>query len=232
VATRRNGDAVTLDDFTVAIERIVAGLEKRSRILSPEERRRVAYHEMGHALVAATLPGVDPVHKVSIIPRGVGALGNPTEDRFLLARHDLENRIAVLMGGRAAEALVFDGEVSTGASDDLRRATEIATQMVTRYGVVETLGPRTYAPPPQPFLTRTTADHVEASEATEREIDIAVRDIVAKAFDRATEVLRARRADLDEGAHLLLQHETVTADQFPAISSAGPQLKPPGEFAG
>ena len=139
VATRRNGDAVTLDDFTVAIERIVAGLEKRSRILSPEERRRVAYHEMGHALVAATLPGVDPVHKVSIIPRGVGALGytmqRPTEDRFLLARHDLENRIAVLMGGRAAEALIFDGEVSTGASDDLQRATEIATEMVTRYGM-------------------------------------------------------------------------------------------------
>ena len=229
VATRRNGDAVTLDDFTVAIERIVAGLEKRSRILSPEERRRVAYHEMGHALVAATLPGVDPVHKISIIPRGVGALGytmqRPTEDRFLLARHDLENRIAVLMGGRAAEALIFDGEVSSGASDDLQRATEIATQMATRYGMVEPLGPRTYAPPRQPFLTGTTADRVEASEATEREIDIAVRDIAVKAFDRATEVLRKRRADLDEGARLLLAQETVTADQFPAIRSAGPQTK-------
>ena len=229
VATRRNGEAVTLDDFTVAIERIVAGLEKRSRILSPEERRRVAYHEMGHALVAATLPGVDPVHKVSIIPRGVGALGytmqRPTEDRFLLARHDLENRVAVLMGGRAAEALIFDGEVSTGASDDLQRATEISTEMVTRYGMAETLGPRTYARPPQPFLTGTTADRVVASEATEREIDIAVRDIVVKAFDRATEVLRKRRADLDEGARLLLVQETVTADQFPAIRSPGPQTK-------
>jgi cell division protease FtsH len=235
VATRRNGEAVTLDDFTVAIERIVAGLEKRSRILSPEERRRVAYHEMGHALVAATLSGVDPVHKVSIIPRGVGALGytmqRPTEDRFLLARHDLENRIAVLMGGRAAEALIFDGEVSTGASDDLQRATEIATEMVTRYGMAETLGPRTYAPPPQPFLTGSTANRIEASEATERDIDIAVRDIVVKAFDRATEVLRARRADLDEGARLLLAQETVTADQFPAIRSAGPQAKP-REIAG
>ncbi len=117
VATRRNGDAVTLDDFTAAIERIVAGLEKKSRVLGPAERSRVAHHEMGHALVAASLPGVDPVHKVSIIPRGVGALGytmqRPTEDRFLLARQELENRIAVLMGGRAAEALVFDGEVST-----------------------------------------------------------------------------------------------------------------------
>ena len=231
VATRRNGEAVTLDDFTLAIERIVAGLEKRSRILSPEERRRVAYHEMGHALVAATLPGVDPVHKVSIIPRGVGALGytmqRPTEDRFLLARHDLENRVAVLMGGRAAEALIFDGEVSTGASDDLQRATEISTEMVTRYGMAETLRTRTYARPPQPFLTGTTADRVVASEATEREIDIAVRDIVVKAFDRATEVLRKRRADLDEGARLLLVQETVTADQFPAIRSAGPQSKSP-----
>jgi len=229
VATRRNGDAVTLDDFTVAIERIIAGLEKKSRMLSPEERRRVAYHEMGHALVAATLPGIDPVHKVSIIPRGVGALGytmqRPTEDRFLLARHDLENRISVLMGGRAAEALIFDDEVSTGASDDLQRATEIATAMVTRYGMSETLGPRTYAPPPQPFLTGTTVNRVDASEATEREIDIAVRDIVAKAFERATEVLQARRANIDEGARLLLAQETVTADQFPAIRSAGPETK-------
>jgi cell division protease FtsH len=228
VATRRNGDAVTLDDFTAAIERIVAGLEKKSRVLSPEERRRVAYHEMGHALVAATLPGVDPVHKVSIIPRGVGALGytiqRPTEDRFLLARHDLENRISVLMGGRAAEALVFDGEVSTGASDDLQRATEIATEMVTRYGMTEKLGPRTYARPPQPFLTGTTANHVEASEATEREIDIEVRDIVVRSFERASEILLSRRADLDEGARLLLAQETVTADQFPAIRS-GPQIK-------
>ena len=229
VATRRKGDAVTLDDFTAAIERIVAGLEKRSRVLGPDERRRVAYHEMGHALVAATLPGVDPVHKVSIIPRGVGALGytiqRPTEDRFLLARGDLENRVAVLMGGRAAEALIFDGEVSTGASDDLQRATEIATEMVTRYGMNETIGQRTYARPPQPFLTGTTANRIEASEATEREIDIAVRDILAKAFDRATEVLRARRANLDEEANLLLAQETVTADQFPPIQSAAPGPK-------
>ena len=109
----------------------------------------------------------------------------------MLARRDLENRIAVLMGGRAAEALIFDGEVSTGASDDLQRATQIATGMVTRYGIAESFRPRTYAPPPQPFLTGTTADHIEASEATEREIDIAVRDIVVKALDRATEVFES-----------------------------------------
>src|SRR6266436_1189814 len=230
VATRRNGEAVTLDDFTVAIERIVAGLEKRSRILSPEERRRVAYHEMGHALVAATLPGVDPVHKVSIIPRGVGALGytmqRPTEDRFLLARQELTNRIAVLMGGRASEALIFDGEVSTGAADDLQRATQIAMEMVTRYGMNETVGQRTYAPPPQPFLAGTTANRVDASETTEREIDVAVRDLVAKALGRATDILGARRADLDEGARLLLAQETLTADQFPAIRSTVQPAKP------
>src|SRR4029077_11795349 len=112
--------AVALDDFTGAIERIVAGIEKKSRVLSPEERRRVAYHEMGHALVASSLPGVDPILKVSIIPRGVGALGytiqRPTEDRFLLAESDLKNRITVLMGGRAAEGLIFAGNVSTGAA--------------------------------------------------------------------------------------------------------------------
>jgi cell division protease FtsH len=231
VATRRKADAVTLDDFTAAIERIVAGLEKKSRVLGPAERSRVAHHEMGHALVAATLPGVDPVHKVSIIPRGVGALGytmqRPTEDRFLLGRQELENRIAVLMGGRAAEALVFDGEVSTGASDDLQRATQIALEMVTRYGMNETVGQRTYAAtPPQPFLAGAAPDHIEASDTTEREIDVAVRDLVARAFGRATEILRSRRADLDEGARLLLARETLTADQFPAIRSTAQPVRP------
>jgi cell division protease FtsH len=220
-ATRRKADAVTLDDFTAAIERAVAGLEKRSRVLSKDERRRVAYHEMGHALVASSLPGVDPILKVSIIPRGVGALGytiqRPTEDRFLLAASDLQNRIAVLMGGRAAENLVFDGEVSTGAADDLQRATEIALEMVTRYGMDKQLGQRTYAPPPQPFLTGTTANRVDAAEATAREIDLAARDIIARAFDRATEILKTRRGDLDEGVKLLLAQETVTAEQYAAI---------------
>jgi len=230
VATRRNATSVGLNDFTEAIERIVAGLEKKSRVLNPEERRRVAYHEMGHALVAATLPGVDPVQKVSIIPRGVGALGytiqRPTEDRFLLGRSNLENRIAVLMGGRAAEQLVFDGEVSTGAADDLQRATEIALEMVTRYGMDEKVGQRTYAPGPQSMIQVPTANHVQAAEATAREIDVAVRDLLAKAFDRAREVLQKRRADLDAGAELLLKRETITADQFPPIRSARATLEP------
>ena len=230
VATRRNGTSVSLNDFTEAIERIVAGLEKKSRVLNEEERRRVAYHEMGHALVAATLPGVDPVQKVSIIPRGVGALGytiqRPTEDRFLLGRGNLENRIAVLMGGRAAEQLVFDGDVSTGAADDLQRATEIALEMVTRFGMDEKVGQRTYAPAPQPFVPGPTAEHVQAAEITGREIDVAVRDLLDKGFTRAREILAARRADLDAGVQLLLKRETLTVDDFPAIRSAKVAAEP------
>jgi cell division protease FtsH len=230
VATRRNGAAVSLSDFTEAIERIVAGPEKKSRVLNAEERRRVAYHEMGHALVAATLPGVDPVQKVSIIPRGVGALGytiqRPTEDRFLLGRANLENRIAVLMGGRAAEQLVFDGDVSTGAADDLQRATEIALEMVTRFGMDEKVGQRTYVPAPQPFMPVPTADHVQAAEITTREIDVAVRDLLGQGFNRAREILTTRRADLDAGAQLLLKRETITVDDFPAIRSVKVTTEP------
>jgi len=221
VATRRNAQDVSLNDFTDAIERIVAGLEKKSRVLNTEERRRVAYHEMGHALVATTLPGVDPVQKVSIIPRGVGALGytiqRPTEDRFLLNRSNLENRIAVLMGGRAAEQLVFEGDISSGAADDLQRATEIAMEMVTRYGMDRKVGQRTYAPAAQPFLQAPTGGHVAAAEVTNREIDVAVRDLLSQGFERACEILRTRRSDLDAGANLLLQRETLTAADFPAI---------------
>jgi cell division protease FtsH len=226
IATRRDGTAVTSSDFTAAIERIVAGLEKKSRVLNPQERRRVAYHEMGHALVAANLPGVDPIQKVSIIPRGVGALGytmqRPTEDRFLLARSDLENRIAVLMGGRAAEQLIYDGNISTGAADDLQRATEIALEMVTRHGMAGEVGQRTYAPPPQPFLPGMAADRVQAAEQTAREIDVAVRDMVDRGAQRASEILRARRGDLEQGMELLLARETLTADDFlPLRAKAG-----------
>jgi cell division protease FtsH len=181
-ATRRHADEVTFNDFTSAIERIIAGVEKKSRVLGNEERRRVAYHEMGHALVAASLPGVDPVQKVSIIPRGIGALGytmqRPTEDRFLLTATELKSRIAVLMGGRAAEGLIFDGNVSTGAADDLQRATEIAIEMVTRYGMDVKVGQRTYAQKPQSFLPGPRDAVVSAAEATEREIDVAVRDLI------------------------------------------------------
>ncbi|MCR4283519.1 MAG: cell division protein FtsH, partial [Bauldia sp.] len=169
---------------------------------------------------AANLPGVDPVLKVSIIPRGVGALGytmqRPTEDRFLLGATELRNRIAVLLGGRAAEALVFK-EISTGAADDLQRATEIALEMVTRYGMDETLGNRVYAPAREQFLGPVPVQRSEISEATGREIDLAVREIVERAFAHASEILTARRQELDAGAMLLLQKETITVDDFPSL---------------
>ena len=171
------------------------------------------------------------MQKVSIIPRGIGALGytiqRPTEDRFLLNRSHLENRIAVLMGGRAAELLLFDGDISTGAADDLQRATEIALEMVTRYGMDEIVGQRTYAPPPQPFLMMPGGGHVQAAEVTTREIDVAVRELLGRALDRARDILQRRRTDLDAGASLLLKRETLTADDFPAIRSIkAPELKP------
>jgi cell division protease FtsH len=223
LATRRGGEAVAMTDFTNAIERIVAGLEKKSRLLNRHERAVVAHHEMGHALVAATLPGIDPVHKVSIIPRGVGALGytiqRPTEDRFLQTTDDLKNRMAVLMGGRAAEQLVF-GEISTGAADDLAKTTDIARRMVTRFGMAGSVGQVVYEEDRQAFLGDFygTSHPKDYSEATGRTIDIAVRELVDEAFAHALEILKARRNDLEAGAALLLERETLTSAEFPPIA--------------
>jgi cell division protease FtsH len=180
---------------------------------------------MGHALVAASLSGVDPVQKVSIVPRGVGALGytmqRPTEDRFLLTMGDLQHRIAVLMGGRAAERLIFGGEISTGAADDLQRATEIAMEMVTKFGMDPSVGNRIYAPAPQPFLGVNAQDRlVSASEATSREIDLAVRQLVEQAAALAQTTLEERRDDLEAGALLLLEKETVTPADFEPLRRA------------
>jgi cell division protease FtsH len=221
VATRRNADLVTMDDFTAAIERIVAGLEKRSRLLNPHEREVVAYHEMGHALVAMSLPGVDPVHKISIIPRGIGALGytmqRPTEDRFLITRPELENRIAVLLGGRAAEMLKFE-EISTGAADDLDKATEIARNMVTRFGMHKALGQITYERQRHAFLGEGALPAWQPhdySEQTAREIDCAVREIVDRAYETAYDLLSREWDVLDRGAQLLLSRETLSTDDIP-----------------
>ncbi|MCX7893286.1 MAG: AAA family ATPase, partial [Burkholderiales bacterium] len=219
LATRRRADAVALEDFTNGVERIVAGLEKKNRVLNERERRTVAYHEMGHALVAMATPGADPVHKISIIPRGVGALGytiqRPTEDRFLMTTEELENKMAVLLGGRAAEKLVF-GEISTGAADDLAKVTNIARSMVTRFGMTPTLGQVAYETEQSPFLA-TPAGGLKSrdfSEATAREIDTAVKEIVDRAFARATQILTDCRDALERGAQLLLQKETLTEDDL------------------
>ena len=214
VATRRNADAVTVEDFTVAVERIVAGLEKKNRVLNEHERTVVAYHEMGHALVAMSLPGSDTVHKISIIPRGVGALGytiqRPTEDRFLMTRDELESRMAVLLGGRAAEQIVF-GKVSTGASDDLQKVTGIARSIVMRFGMHEKLGNVVYEEERQSFLGQPGAMPAERnySEETAREIDCAVREIVADAFERTVALLTTRREILEDTARDLLAKETL-----------------------
>jgi cell division protease FtsH len=221
LATRRGADAVALEDFTNGVERIVAGLEKKNRVLNPREREIVAYHEMGHALVAMSLPGADPVHKISIIPRGVGALGytiqRPTEDRFLMTREELENKMAVLLGGRAAEKLVF-GHLSTGAADDLARVSDIARSMVARYGMHHTLGHIAYESERSPFLPGAPALHERAySEDTAREIDCAVRDIVNTAFERALAILERNRAVLEEGARALLEKETLGEEGLAAL---------------
>ncbi len=219
VATRRSADSVSMADFTAAIERIVAGLEKKNRLLNPREREIVAHHEMGHAIVGAVTPGADPVHKVSIIPRGIGALGytmqRPTDDRYLMTREELEGKLAVLMGGRAAEQLVY-GHLSTGASDDLSRATEIARSMVTQYGMVPELGHAAYARRSSPFLNTglNMPESREYSEATARRIDEAVSRLVDEAFERARQLLADTRVELMEGAALLLERETLDEDDL------------------
>lgn len=213
-ATRRKADTVTLADFTTAVERIVAGLEKKSRILNPHERATVAYHEMGHALVALCLPGSDPVHKVSIIPRGIGALGytiqRPTEDRYLMTQRELEQKIAVLLGGRAAEKLVFN-ELSTGAADDLAKATDIARDMITRYGMDEDLGYVAYDSQHPRFLDapELVAGGCQVAESTQSRIDAAIRGIVMGVFQRAYQLLEDNRGVLERCAQSLLQHETL-----------------------
>ncbi|HRH73677.1 ATP-dependent zinc metalloprotease FtsH [Zoogloea sp.] len=221
VATRRNGESVTVEDFTVAVERIVAGLEKKNRVLNEHERTVVAYHEMGHALVAMGLPGTDPVHKISIIPRGVGALGytiqRPTEDRFLMTRAELENKMAVLLGGRAAEQLVF-GEVSTGAADDLQKVTSIARSIVMRFGMDAKLGNVAYESERSNFLGQTAPPQERSySEETAREIDCAVRTIVARAFERSSTILTQRRDILEETARDLLVRETLDESDLKRI---------------
>jgi len=221
LATRRGADAVSLEDFNQAIERIVAGLEKKNRLLNPEERKVVAYHEMGHALVAMTLPGTDVVHKVSIIPRGIGSLGytiqRPTEDRFLMSSFELKNKMAVLLGGRAAEAMIFS-DISTGAADDLAKATDIARGMVTRYGMAEALGQMAYEAEPHQFLgTGQLGVERKYSEETAHKIDIAVSELVDEAFKNATEILLEKRATLEKAASALLEKETLSGEQLKAL---------------
>ncbi|WP_183915368.1 ATP-dependent zinc metalloprotease FtsH [Rhizobium lentis] len=224
LATRRKADAVAMEDFNNAVERIIAGLEKRNRLLNPKEREIVAHHEMGHALVAMALPGVDQVHKVSIIPRGIGALGytiqRPTEDRFLMTREELENKMAVLLGGRAAEWIIY-GHLSTGAADDLVKVTDIARAMVTRYGMTEKLGNvalekdrRSLLSTDQPFYGPQEHEYSDETAAT---IDEEIRRIVDEAFDRTVGLLEARKKTLERAARLLLEKETFSETDLKSL---------------
>jgi cell division protease FtsH len=230
LATRRGAESVSMRDFTEAIERLIAGLEKKNRVLNPTERRVVAHHELGHAMVAMALPGSDPVHKVSIIPRGVGALGytiqRPTEDRFLMTREELENKMAVLLGGRAAEEVVFN-HLSTGAADDLAKVTDIARSMVMRYGMVKNLGHVAYEEERAPFLGGPLPQgHREYSEETAREIDVAVRDIVKSAYDKALGILSREKKLLERWAQKLLERETLAeADLAELRTSIGAAVR-------
>ncbi|WP_372675384.1 ATP-dependent zinc metalloprotease FtsH [Aquicoccus sp.] len=227
-ATRRGAGRVAMQDITSALERVVAGMERKGHLLNTRERETVAWHEMGHALAAARLPGADPVHKVSIIPRTIGALGytltRPTEDRFVITRSELENRMVMLLAGRAAEQIRFD-EWSTGAADDLVRATDIARQIVTRFGMDDTLGLAVLEQDRGGFLgeDKLSVSPRDHSEATAREVDLAVRGLLGAAYDRAVDLLRDNHADLQAGARLLLERETITPAEFAPLK--------PGEVA-
>ena len=224
LAVRRGAEKVELRDLQEAVERIVAGLEKRNRVLNRMERERVAHHEVGHALLAFAIPGQDQVQKISIIPRGIAALGYtlqlPTEDRFLMTEHELENKICVLLGGRVAEEISF-GDVSTGAQDDLLKATEIARSMVRSYGMSEALGPLSFERDGRPLFLRTgeLPGRPDASEDVLRQIDAEVRRIVETQHARARKILEERVALLREAAKALLAQETLSGEELRAIAS-------------
>lgn len=223
LATRRNGQTVTMSDLTAAVERIVAGAERKSRVLGDAERTRVAHHEIGHALVAAHVTYADPVHKVSIIPRSIGALGytmqRPTEDRFLITFCELKDRMTVLMAGRAAEDIVFQ-EVSTGASDDLVKATDIARECVTRFGMASDVGQAVLEDKPGQYLDQRAfgVQSMEYSQETAREVDLAIRALIEEAYQKAKTILGEHLPDLRAGAALLLERETITPADFTPIS--------------
>ena len=204
---------MSLDDFTAAVERVVAGPEKRKPLLNPRERQIVACHEMGHAIVAMALPDTDPIKKVSIIPRGMGALGYtmqmPTEDRYLMTRTELLNRMTVLLGGRAAEMAVFR-EATTGAAEDLQRATEMARAMVTRYGMEPEIGQASFVAERPRYLDLPGLGPLqsEASDETNAKIDAAIRKLVDQAFDRATAILQNCARVHKDSAQRLLDKET------------------------
>ena len=231
LAARRNQDAVGMSEIDEAVERLVAGLEKK-RVMTQKERKIVAYHESGHALLASVLPGVDPVHKISIVQRGFGALGYtlqlPLEERYLMTRAELMSRMAVLLGGRAAEEVAL-GEISTGAQNDLVRATDLARSMVAQLGMSETLGVMSVRDQGQTrFLEgRPEVQQGAVAEQTAERIDHEVKQILEEAHDRARDVLSRRRPQLEQIAARLLEHEALEGDELRALlTDSGPGATP------
>jgi len=228
LAARRGGESVTDADLDRAVDRIVAGLEKKNRLINPKERRIVAYHEMGHAVVGSCVPGADPVQKVTIVPRGIGALGltwqAPTEDRYLMTVSELRGKIAALLGGRAAE-LVFFGEPSTGASNDLARATEAARAMVVEYGMTDAVGPVRIQPERGSFLggLDLSGGRGEYGDKVADAIDAEVRAIVEAELERARAIIVERKAQVEQLAELLLDKETLTGDEVRAVCPGSPE---------
>jgi cell division protease FtsH len=219
LAARRSKKKVTMEEFDEAIDRVIAGLEKKKRLISPKEKRIVAYHEAGHAIVAETLPNTDVVHKISIVPRGIAALGYtvqlPTEDRYLMTRSELEDRLSVLLAGRVTEELFF-GDVSTGAQNDLTRATDIARAMVKEYGMSGKMGLMTYERPHNPFLKgeNWTPNEKEYSDKTAAEIDEEVRRILEDTHEKTVRIIEEKREVVESLAKLLLEKEVIDREEF------------------
>ncbi len=221
LAVRRGKTEVGMAEFEEAVERIIGGLEKKNRLINASERETVAYHEMGHALVALSLPGTDPIKKISIIPRGVAALGYtmqvPTEDRFLMRKTELENKVASLLGGRAAEEIIF-GDISTGAHNDLARATDITRSMIREYGMSDKLGQVYLAGDKKNlFLGVTPREAGDYSEATAEIIDLEIRESIRREYERALAILREKKEILIRGARLLLEKEKLDGDEIHAL---------------
>jgi cell division protease FtsH len=220
LAVRHGKDRASMSEFQEAVERVIAGLEKKNRVINPKEKKIVAFHELGHAIVAMSLPGTDPVQKITVIPRGIAALGYtlqvPTEDRFLMSKTELENKIATLLGGRAAEEIVI-GDISTGAHNDLSRATDIARSMVKEYGM-SPIGQVYYASNRRAqFLSPIPEGTGEYSEATAEMIDREVNAIVSSQYGRVLDILRGKRGILEKSVAVLLEKETIEGDELKAL---------------
>jgi cell division protease FtsH len=234
LAARRNKKVIEMAEFEEAIERVLAGPERKSRLMSDEEKRITAYHEAGHAVVAHVLPKCDPVHKVSIVARGMAGgytMALPEEERRLLSKAKFEDDLAFWLGGRAAEELVF-GDVTTGAANDLERVTEVARAMVTRFGMSEKLGPMTFGQKEElVFLGKEIGEQRDYGEAVAQEIDEEVRRIVHKAYERAKGVLTQYREQFERIAERLIEVETLEAEEFAAlfegVSRGEPEIPAP-----